>query len=205
VGLGLLLAAPLYRRLVKGRVGQHPVRERIVAIVAASPGVHEMAVARELGISHTLTQYHVRMLVEFGSVEVKRFGGRKCLFLPGGLGRTERSLLLAERGGKAGQVVDLVAAQPGIAQRELARALGIAESSVKWHLDRLERQGLLAVERGPSGKRVRLTGDAERARVAAMPTFTVVPAQPRPPPSPPEPLLPGVPGAMASEASAVEA
>jgi biotin operon repressor len=200
-GLGLaLLGVPLYRRIVKGQLMQNPMREAIVGLVGANPGIHEMAVATELGISHTLTQYHVRMLAEFGAVELKRFGGRKCLFLPGTMGRTEKSLLLAERGGKGGEVLALVGRQPGVAQRDLARQLGIRESSVKWHLDRLEQQGLLAIERGPAGKRVRLTPDAERALGAPPPTtFTRVPSaeEPRPEPEgPPAPMDPRAPAPL---------
>lgn len=166
-GLGAVaLAVPLYRRIARGRVLHHDVRGRILALVRENPGLHESAAAKTLGISHTLAQYHVRMLAEFGFVEVKRFGGRKHLFAAGQLGRAEKSLLLAEKG-RGAQLVDLVAAQPGIAQRELARAMGVRESSVKWHLDRLEAQGVVLVARGLDGKRVRLSPETEQARLAS--------------------------------------
>ncbi|MCA1813638.1 MAG: winged helix-turn-helix transcriptional regulator [Halobacteriales archaeon] len=186
-GLGLaLLAIPLYRRLVQRDVSEHPVRARLVEVVSATPGIHEMQAAKQLGISHTLAQYHVRMLVEFGALEVKRFGGRKCLFVPGRVGRAEKSILLAERAGKGGQLLDLVTEQPGIGQRDIARQLGIRESSVKWHLDRLAEQGLVVIAKDAAGKRVRLSDETARLRVPV--PLTLVPAQAAPA-GPVEPLV----------------
>lgn len=197
----IALAVPLYRRIVRQQVAEHDVRSRIVAFVTQNPGLHESAVAKGLGISHTLAQYHVRMLAEFGLLEVKRFGGRKCLFTAGQVGRTEKTMMLAEKG-RGAQVVDIIAAQPGIAQRELARALGIRESSVKWHLDRMEQNGVVVVERSLEGKRIRLSAEAEQGRLA---TFTragpdAVAARasdPRPEPQgPPAPLDPRAPSPL---------
>lgn len=200
-GAGLLaLAIPLYRRIARAQVAGHDVRGRIVALVQAEPGLHESEAARRLGISHTLAQYHVRMLAEFGLVEVRKFGGRKCLFAAGQMGRAEKTLVLAEKG-RGAQVVDIVASQPGIGQRELARALGIRESSVKWHLDRLEQNQVVVVERSLEGKRVRLSPEAERARGlslarAALPA-AVPGAEPRPEPSgPPAPADPREPSPL---------
>lgn len=196
-GLALLaVGVPLYRRIVRSRLLSNDQRQRILELVRQTPGLHENAVARALGISHTLAQYHVRMLEEFGFLEVKRFGGRKCLFAAGQMGRAEKTMVVAERG-RGAVLVGLVAAQPGIAQRALARALGVRESTIKWHLDRLEQSGVVMVERGPEGKRVRLSPEAERARLAgAARDAPAAPVGPAPPASlagpPPEPLAAGL-------------
>lgn len=153
VGLGLVaLAVPLYRRLVRHQVLEHPLRQRMLEEVRAQPGMTESALARALGIQHTLAVYHLRLLVEFGLVERKRFGGRTCLFAAGALSRDDKALALAQ--GRARELLGIVGAAPGIAQQDLARALGLQASSVKWHLDRLEGHGLLRTERGPDGKKV---------------------------------------------------
>jgi predicted transcriptional regulator len=91
------------------------------------------------------------------------------------MGRLEKTLHIVEHGAGA-QLVDLVASQPGISQREIARALGIRESSVKWHLDRLEDQAVVKVTRGPEGKRVRLTQEYEGARLASFERVAPAPA-----------------------------
>jgi biotin operon repressor len=199
---GAVLAAlliPLYRRLVQGRVLHHDVRERLLGVVHANPGIHESAAAKALGIGPNLAQYHVRLLAEFGLLEVRRFGGRKCLFPAGQMGRAEKMLAAAEQGA-AGRVVDLVANQPGIAQRDLARLLGIGESSVKWHLDRLEVSGIVVVERAPDGKRVRLTPDAAVARTAAQAAASQVTPAAGALNAPPEPALPSAAEPVTSEA-----
>jgi predicted transcriptional regulator len=200
-GLGLaLLAVPLYRRIVRGGVLDNPLRDRILAHVRAKAGIHESAIARDLAIGTTLAQYHVRMLVEFGLVEIRRFGGRKCVFAAGQVDRQDKTLLLAEKG-RGAQVLDLVAAQPGIAQKDIARALGMRQSSAKWHLDRLEAEGLITVERSVEGKRIRLSVQAEEARHRA---FARAAAEP--PSVAPAALTPAAtPASLATEPAAATA
>lgn len=171
----LALAIPLYRRIARGRVLEHGLRGQLLALVRANPGIHESAAAHRLGVAPNLVQYHVRLLAEFGIVEVRRFGGRKCLFASGQLGRAEKALVVADKGSGA-RVLDAIAASPGVTQRALARQLGVRESSVKWHLDRLAESGVVAVERTTQGKFVRLSEATARARTAPPTQQALAPA-----------------------------
>jgi predicted transcriptional regulator len=143
----------LYRRTMPSGAMHHPVREEIVRRVRERPGIHESQLARDMGLGHTHVQYHLRVLTDAGVVEVRRFGGLKCIFELGRHSQTEKALAMSDRG-RTKDLLAIVAAEPGIAQRGLAKKLGMSDSSVKWHLQRLEGAGLVSTERARGMKRV---------------------------------------------------
>jgi DNA-binding transcriptional ArsR family regulator len=184
--LAPLLAWALYRRILPSRALQHPVREDLLRRVRAHPGIHESLLAREMGLRHTHVQYHLRVLREAGVIEERRFGGLKCIFEMGRHSSAEKAAAMTERG-RSRAVLLAVADQPGIAQRDLARTLAMSESSVKWHLDRLEGSGLVRTERARGSKRVWVQPGAlpAPAPVEAVPAPEVVFAAPAPASLPP--------------------
>jgi predicted transcriptional regulator len=60
--------------------GEPPTRERVLAAVRAEPGVHQSAIARELGVSRQLVSYHLDELEEDGKVDRRSSGSRKRVF-----------------------------------------------------------------------------------------------------------------------------
>lgn len=176
--LALALAVPvwaLYRRILPHRALLHPVREDLLLRVRAHPGIHESQLAREMGLRHTHVQYHLRVLSEAGILETRRFGGLKCIFELGRHSPAEKASAMTERG-RSREVLLAVGASPGIAQRDLARQLGMSESSIKWHLDRLEGAGLVRTERARGAKRAW----AEPGALALPPAAPVAVAEPAP-------------------------
>lgn len=180
-----LLAWALYRRILPHRALHHPVREDLLHRVRAHPGIHESQLAREMGLRHTHVQYHLRVLSEAGIVELRRFGGLKCIFELGRLSSVEKAHALTERG-RSRSVLEGVGAEPGIAQRDLARRVGMSESSIKWHLDRLEQAGLVRTERARGAKRAWVQPGALAA--PPLPTPMPRPLQAAPLAAPPVPL-----------------
>jgi predicted transcriptional regulator len=130
---------------------QHPLREDLFRLIREKPGIHESQLARDLGLRHTHVQYHLRVLEEAGLVELRRYAGLKCAFEMGKHSSEEKDMLLAGRG-RVRHVLNVVLAEPGLSQRALAHRLGMSESSVKWHLDRLQGAGLVRTERCDGAK-----------------------------------------------------
>jgi DNA-binding MarR family transcriptional regulator len=60
--------------------GEPPTRERVLAAVRAEPGVHQSAIASELGVSRQLVSYHLDELEEDGKVDRRSSGSRKRVF-----------------------------------------------------------------------------------------------------------------------------
>lgn len=153
---GLALLAPawaLYRRILPKRALDHPSRAAIVAHVQAAPGVRTCDVAKALGLAAETMNHHVRTLEDFGLLEQRAYGGRRCLFLVGQADRHEKPLLAAAAGPSA-RVLQAVHANPGVTQTALAEQLGLAISTVKWHLDRLAEVGAVTVQHEGRVKRV---------------------------------------------------
>jgi predicted transcriptional regulator len=172
----LALALPflaLYRRILPSRALHHPVREDILRRVREKPGIHESLLARDMGLRHTHVQYHLRVLEESGVIETRRFGGLKCIFEMGRHSAAEKALAMSERG-RSQDVLLAVSAEPGIAQRALARRLGMSESSIKWHLDRLAGSGMVTTERARGAKRAWPVASVGIAVPAAFPPSDAV-------------------------------
>ncbi|MCA1813640.1 MAG: winged helix-turn-helix transcriptional regulator [Halobacteriales archaeon] len=177
LGVVALLAPiwALYRRLTTPDALIHPLREDMLSRIRAHPGIHESQLAREMGLRHTHVQYHLRVLRQSRIVEERRFGGLKCLFEVGKLSEAEKGHAMNLRG-RGPEVLQGIVVEPGITQRDLARKLGMSESSVKWHLDRLTQAGMVRTDRARGSKRA--WPEPMAAAKPAVPAVPVVAALP---------------------------
>lgn len=133
----------LYTRLGAGRVLRHPDRARIVAAVAADPGIELTALVRGLGMRPSTAAYHVHVLAHFGHLRVERHGGRSSLLPPTRTLRGEGQRLGLLRRPAVARVHALLCANPGIDQATLAARLGVRQQSVSKTLARLTAVGLV--------------------------------------------------------------
>lgn len=157
-----LLAAPvwaLYRRILRARALDHPQRRQLLEAIQASPGLTVGELRAKAGLHYTTVLHHVRLLEEVGLVQRQRVGGQWHCF-PHAIGATERNRTVAARSPTSEAVLRVVAANPGIRASDAARAVGIAPSSMKHHIDRLESWGLLKVTRDAGRVRLHVDGGA---------------------------------------------
>jgi predicted transcriptional regulator len=118
---------------------QNDVRQRIYAYLKERVGANLKQVTDDLALTTTNAIWHLRKLEESGLIHSKRFNGYK-VFYPAEGGIEARRLSLGKtalQNGNAQEVFELVVAQPGIHQREIARALGVNHGTVRWHLKKL--------------------------------------------------------------------
>jgi PKD repeat protein len=144
-GRALLVIA--FSRLNGTRLADHPVRGLLLDAVAAQPGTHFSELVRLSGRGRGTVAHHLGVLARAGQVVPRRIGGSLCYYPaglpPGGVGKP------ALRSATARRVHDLVAREPGISASDLAHRLGISYHMVRYHLHRLEAQGLLRLGRRP--------------------------------------------------------
>lgn len=122
-----------------------PNRQRVLDHVRLNPGCSLQDVTDAMGLTRTSVVHHLRALVHRGEIGTERQGRRLLHFassspLPG-----PRSLLGMLRVDSTRRVVEAVHADPTRSVRSLARLLGLTPHTVRWHLGRLEREGLLQV------------------------------------------------------------
>lgn len=145
-----ILVAALYRRLSRQAALDQPTRIAILGFVSAEPGVTAQRIARHLGIHHRAVAHHLEVLREFGILEARRVGARLRYFRNGAVATdTEKRARVALSSGKAAGLMRVLVEFPDVSTRELARRTALAESTVRWHVERLEQLGLLCAGRIP--------------------------------------------------------
>ena len=118
------------------------VRDRIERRIGDDPGIYFNELVRELDLAAGQVQYHLRRLTDADAVEAAELFGRTHYYPPE-YGDWERSALaLLRRETSAEIVATLLEAGPS-RPVDVADRVGIARSTLAWHVDRLTAAGLL--------------------------------------------------------------
>ena len=112
------------------------VRRDIERRVRADPGIHFNGLVRELDLAAGQTQYHVRRLLRSGEIVSEECYGRTHYYPTGYDAWDRRALALLRRESCRDVLVYLIEHGPA-RPNEVADALGIARSTLEWHLDHL--------------------------------------------------------------------
>ncbi|MHB8633665.1 MAG: winged helix-turn-helix transcriptional regulator [Thermoplasmatota archaeon] len=137
----------LFSRISGDQLLDNPHRARVYEAVCTDPGLSIVSLRGRCGISWTTAVHHLRRLEQGGLVVSVREGGFRRYFA----GRSEearqcRPIAALARPGTR-RVADVVAQSPGLNQKELCRLLGIANPAASKQLARLNRLGLVEVQR----------------------------------------------------------
>lgn len=143
-GLGAL---PLFSKIKKGAVLDHPLREQVVEALRAEPGMTTQALRRRFEVGYSTLAHHVRILEQHDLVTAQREGRHRRLFVVGTTDRRARAgaALLANHA--TARVYEAVQAHPGGSLKRIAQATGVGANTVHWHLRRLEDAGLVTKRR----------------------------------------------------------
>jgi predicted transcriptional regulator len=126
-------------------------RERIRRYVADHPGVHFNKLARELGLATGQLQYHLKKLRRADALVSKSLYGRTHYYTPE-YGEWERGAVAVLRRETARDVLlHLIESGPS-APAPVADDLGIARSTLEWHLGHLTEQDLVEKRRDERGR-----------------------------------------------------
>ncbi len=146
-GAGTLVAG--YARVQGDAVLQHDGRQQVYDLVQAEPGMHFMDLCERLPFGASTLNYHLRVL-ERNEFVTRVKDGRYVRFFDrrsGAFAGERKTAVSALRNNTTAAIADCIVQNPGIAQRDLAEAFGIAASTVSWHVERLQRSGLVEKQR----------------------------------------------------------
>lgn len=136
-------------------------RDEITECVEKNPGIHFNELVRSVSLATGQVQYHMYSLIDDGVVDGTKLYGRKHYY-PKDYPEEERGAIALLRRETAREVVVRLIENGESRPDEIADSLGIARSTLEWHLERLEGQRLVEKERGP-GNRVTVSPvDEER-------------------------------------------
>ncbi len=119
------------------------VRQRILAVVRADPGVHVRRVSLLTGMSWNACQHHLRSLEAEGTLVHRKVGARVCWYDASGGAFPHKAAAALLHEPRNLRVARAVAERPGQSQSRIAERLGYAASSVHRRVRRLEDAGLL--------------------------------------------------------------
>lgn len=141
------------------------MRVRIETTIRRRPGIHFSGLVRALDSAPGQVQYHVRRLLGDEAVVAEELYGKTHYYPPEYDGWERRAIALLRRE-TAGDVVACLLADGPSRPAAVAAELDIAKSTLSWHLDRLEAQGLVCKQaEGTSGVRLVLERPVATARI----------------------------------------
>ncbi|PSP85936.1 ArsR family transcriptional regulator [Halobacteriales archaeon QS_1_68_17] len=123
-------------------------RRRIADRVGEVPGIHFNALVRGLDLAPGQVQYHLRRLSDSGEVVAEQLYGRTHYYPPSFDDWERRTLALFRRETARDVLLSLLADGPR-RPAALADDLGVARSTLEWHVDHLVEQDV--VEKRPDG------------------------------------------------------
>lgn len=145
----------LFSRIGTPQALRHPVRRRIVELAEVQPGIHFREITRRLELANGTSVHHLACLERTGHIVARRDGAHTRYHTPGRPPAPQAALSDGAR-----SVLAAVRTQPGCTIKEAAQAVRLRPSTVHYHTQRLQEQGLLSAER--DGRTVRLSA-ARRA------------------------------------------
>ncbi|WP_435181413.1 winged helix-turn-helix transcriptional regulator [Halorussus sp. AFM4] len=124
----------------------NPTRTRLQSHIETHPGQHFNALVRDLDLAPGQVQYHIqRLCTEDAVVQAEYYG--KTHYYPPEIGEWERGVLALARRETARDVMfDLLEHSP-CSPSEVAERVGIARSTLEWHLDHLVEQNIVHKQR----------------------------------------------------------
>lgn len=122
-------------------------RSDILACVADSPGIHLRRVERETSLPLGQVLYHLDRLERMGLVVSARDSGFRRYYLSHDVGRAEKRYLAALRHEVPRHILVRLLETSPMSHKELQAAVGVAASTLSFHLQRLLTSGVLLRER----------------------------------------------------------
>ena len=127
-----------------------PTRERIAGYVVTNPGLHFNELVRRLDLAPGQAQYHLRRLARADRVVGEEVSGRTHYFDPAVDPAERRRLALFRRETARDAVLELL--DGAAAPDAVATRIGVARSTLEWHLDNLVAAGVVEKRRDQRGR-----------------------------------------------------
>jgi len=131
----------------------HPFRRELYEVLCSNPGTYLLELVDILESPLGTLTWHLRILEREGLVKSIKFAGKR-LYYPKMLRSEEAEMAyLTMRSDTAQKVFAFVVNNEGCYQEQMAENLGVHHDTVRWHVSRMEKVGLIKVVREGRKKR----------------------------------------------------
>jgi len=137
-----------FRRIARGNVLAHSIRNAIYGSIQKRPGISPGELAAETGISRGALAYHLALLRALGKIVLVKDHGAVCCFENSGtFNRCEQLMLTCLRSDTGRKILRALARSPGLSRAELGQILCVSGPTVTWHMKRLASDGAVSISR----------------------------------------------------------
>lgn len=137
-----------HKLLTREEILDNELRARIMEHLQRKPGAYLGSIGRELSIPTSTLKYHLNILSAFDFVTAVKKGRCRHYFpKKHRMSDLEKKMYAAIEHGPTRRIVEIVRLHPGISQGGLVRATGLSQSTVAWHMAKLEEMNLIRSHR----------------------------------------------------------
>ncbi len=111
-------------------------------MISREPGLHLRELSRRFDFSLRAVRYHLRVMEREGAVVSERSGRFVRFFAPGSFSPEERAVIAAVKVAGSRAVLQALLDRGALGFAELARATGLSNGALGWHLRTLSRSVL---------------------------------------------------------------
>ncbi len=149
IAIGTLAAAGMLltsRYATAKEVLKKPQRAMLFGCIKGNPGVNLKQLSEDFDMKTSTVLWHIRKLEAADLVRSQKANGLRVFYpVAGGIAAKRLGLAVAALSNpNATRILDYIAVNPGIAQKNLVSNLGINAGTVRWHLRKLKDMGLMA-------------------------------------------------------------
>jgi len=131
-----------YSRIRRERLLDHSTRQNIFDYIKDNPGIHLRGIKTDLDLSMGVLNHHLNKLQEEEMIRVRSQGQYKRYY-PAGARISDQPHLSPSKK----QVYQAITNSPGMNPNEVANAVGQPPKNVYYHIQSLERNGLIKTRR----------------------------------------------------------
>ncbi|QSZ67628.1 winged helix-turn-helix transcriptional regulator [Methanofollis aquaemaris] len=142
-----------FKQVHRGALLANRTRRQVYDHIRAHPGIGFAVLSRDLGVNRGTIRYHLAVLEQFGAITIWKNGRSVGYFENSGKYSESERRALAGLSEAEREICTILAISPGSTRSEVAASLGVAGSTVSWHVGRLARRGVVAVKK--EGREVR--------------------------------------------------
>jgi predicted transcriptional regulator len=140
-----------------------PLRMQMYDYIQRNPAAHILEISEQFELTHPTVMYHLSVLEDEGYVLSTIWGKRRVHFdTQGHFTLWEREILAILALDEARAILEHVSTHPGAFPRQIARELGISETTVKRYVPELLRLYVLQEEEGSFRRRLWVSASFKR-------------------------------------------
>ncbi|GAB7015376.1 winged helix-turn-helix transcriptional regulator [Methanogenium cariaci] len=133
-------------RVSGGNVFENDTRQKIYECIRKNPGIHLRGIVKETNVSLGTLRYHINQLCKNHNLAILEGKGHTHYFENSGTySVSQQNVLKHMRNATTRNILEVLAANPSATRKDIAESLGIAGSTITWHMKRLEEDGVIAI------------------------------------------------------------